>query len=381
MLRKFVYPEVVYGKGARSMLCQYLKNIGIQKPLIVTDKGLIEAGWLKDLTGILDKSGDGYVVFSDVVINPTEKNVNDGVKVFKSKGCDGIVALGGGSPIDCGKAIGILATNPGSIFDYMGIDKIENPSPPIISMPTTAGSAADVSQFSIIRNTVKKTKYAIISKMIVSDVSLVDINYLSTLDDYQTIYTGLDTLSHAIESLLSTGSSRLTDLHSKEAIKLVTGNLKGCLNCNNNLEYREKVMYATMLAGFAFSNTSLGIIHAISHSLGGFTNHIHGFLNSCMLKPAIKLNYGKNERFEKLSEALGVNNDVDSIINSIDNILKSVNFRQVTLKDLGINENELDKIAKDALEDPCMVTNPKKVSAEDIKNIIRESFNEEKPAS
>lgn len=379
MLRKFVYPEVVYGKNARSMLCQYLKNIGIQTPLIVTDKGLIEAGWLKDLTGMLDNCGIDYTVFSDVEINPTEENVNDGVKLFKSQGCDGIVALGGGSPIDCAKAIGIIATNHGSVFDYMGIDRIKHPSPPLISMPTTAGSAADVSQFAIIRNTGKKTKYAIISKMLVSDVSLVDINYLQTLDDNQTVYTGLDTLSHAIESLLSTGSSRLTDMHAKEAIGLVASNLKDCVQCNN-LDYRENVMYATMLAGFAFSNTSLGIIHAISHSIGGLTNEIHGMLNTCLLKPAIRFNYEKNNRFEKLAKALKVDNNIDSIIGAIDKILQSVNFREVSLNDLGIAGKDLDKIAEEALEDPCMVTNPKKASVEDIKRIIRESFNEKKSA-
>ncbi|MGM5483040.1 MAG: iron-containing alcohol dehydrogenase [Nanobdellota archaeon] len=374
MLRKYLTPEIVFGQDSRHMASQYIINIGLNKPLIVTDEGIINAGWLGELKGILSSSGIAYQIFSDVRVNPTEKNVIDGVKTFENSCCDGIVALGGGSVIDCSKAIGIMVSNPGSIFDYKGVDKIEHPSPPLISMPTTAGSAADVSQFAIIRDSEKKVKYAIVSKMLVSDVSLVDPDYLMTLDIENTLFTGLDTLSHGIESLLSTGSSRLTRLHSKEAISVVKKFLPKCISDPQNLDYRENVLYATLVAGFAFSNASLGLLHAISHSLGGYTDEIHGLLNSCLLKEVLRFNYKNGSGFDDLAIALGTSNDIENIISQIDSLFEAVGFNPLSMAQLNLDEGTLERIAADSLNDPCMITNPLEITKQQVIAIIKKSF-------
>ena len=377
MLRKYVYPEVVYGEDARSMIGQYVQNIGLRKPLVVTDEGLVEAGWLKDLIERLHDDGISYEVFKDVVINPTGENVTDGVRLYRDAGCDGIIALGGGSPIDCAKGIGILAKNQGSIFAYNGVDKISHPGPPLISLPTTAGSAADVSQFAIIRDTQEKVKFAIISKMLVSDVSLVDSKYLLTLDEENTIHTGIDALSHAIEALLSTGSSELTDMHAAKAIELVRDNLHLCLQHPGNLVYRDNLHFASMLAGFAFSNASLGVIHAISHGMGGYTNLSHGFVNAALLMSAVRFNYEMNDSFIRLSRSLGAKDaSRDGIIDALENLLVGVGFRRQSMQGLDIDEDALERIASASLHDPCILTNPTHVTKEDIQKIIRESFSD-----
>ena len=254
-LRKFVMPEVVFGKGARKLAGQYAEKFSLKKVLLVTDKGIIENGWVEDVVKSLDELGIEYILFTELTPNPKDFEVMLGAESFKNNRCDGIIAIGGGSPMDLAKGVGIISTNGGMIVDYKGVDMITKAIPPMIFIPTTAGTSADVSQFGIISDTKKKIKVAIVSKNIIPDVALIDYETTLTMDNYLTACTGIDAFTHAIEAYVSKASSPLTDIHAMEAINIIYNYLPLIIKEPDNLQYREKLMFASMEAGFAFSNT------------------------------------------------------------------------------------------------------------------------------
>ncbi len=204
--RKFVAPEFIFGLNARCRVGQYARNFGARHVLLVTDAGVAAAGWLNDVRTALEAAGLTSEVFQDITANPRDSEVRAGTELFCSRGCDVIVAVGGGSVIDCAKGIGIMATNGSDILAYEGIDKIEVPTPPLICIPTTAGTSADVSQFCVINDLARRVKIAIISKAVVPDVALVDPQTTLTMDPYLTACTGIDAMVHAIEAFVSTAS-------------------------------------------------------------------------------------------------------------------------------------------------------------------------------
>lgn len=276
-LRKCVAPEFVFGVDARKMAGKYAKNLGVRKVLIVTDPGVIRAGWVDDVQKALEAENISSILFDDVVPNPRDTNVLAGVKLYREHKCDGIVTIGGGSPMDCAKGIGIVVANMGDVLEYEGVDKILYPLPPLICIPTTAGTAADVSQFAIINDIKRHVKIAIISKSIVPDVSLIDPETTMSMDRELTINTGLDALTHAVEAYVSNANSAITDLYSLEAISLLGKNLPRVVEQPSDMQARASVMMASLLAGLAFSNASLGVIHAIAHSLGDGLIYRMGF--------------------------------------------------------------------------------------------------------
>nr|HPO49099.1 iron-containing alcohol dehydrogenase [Spirochaetota bacterium] len=202
-LRKFVAPEFVFGVGARKLSGRYLDNLGIKKVLIVTDEGVKNAGWLDKITISLEERDIDYVIYDNVSPNPRDYEVADGSEIYLKNKCSGIIAIGGGSPMDAAKGIGIVSSNGGNILDYEGVDEIKTSIPPLVCVPTTSGSSADVSQFAIITDTKRKVKIAIISKAVVPDVSLIDPETATTMDKDLTAATGLDALTHAVEALVS----------------------------------------------------------------------------------------------------------------------------------------------------------------------------------
>ena len=208
MLRKFVAPEFIFGLEARRLAGRYAKNLGGQKILVVTDPGVIAAGWTKDVTESLEEANLAYTVFDGVTPNPRAEEIMAGAEIYQREGCNLIVAVGGGSPMDCAKGIGIVSTNKKHILEFEGVDLVPIPGPPLICIPTTGGTSADVSQFAIIANMREKVKIAIISKTVVPDVALIDPVTLTTMDSYLTACTGLDALTHAIEAFVSTAHSR-----------------------------------------------------------------------------------------------------------------------------------------------------------------------------
>ena len=375
-LRKFVAPEFVFGLDARLLVGRYLKNFAAKKILLVTDNRVISSGWLDDVIGMLEKDSYNYEIYSKIKPNPTTEEVMDGAGLYLDEGCDVIVAIGGGSPMDCAKGIGIVSSNNKHIKEFEGIDRVSLPSPPLICIPTTAGSSADVSQFAIISDKSTSTKMAIISKKLVPDVALVDPVTTTTLNEYMTIYTGFDILSHAIEANVSNASSPITDIHSLEAIKLFCSNILPAISNPENINYRGNLMLASLHAGLAFSNASLGLVHAMAHSLGGLKDLPHGELNALLLEHVIDYNFEyEPERYLKMAKkmGMGVVSDKKEFIKGIKELKGNLGINH-TLTDRGVVIEDIPALSYRALNDPCIATNPVIPEQTDVEAIFKNAL-------
>lgn len=380
-LRKFVAPEYVFGNGAIKLVSRYARNFGTRKALIVTDPGIIKAGWTKVVREELENTKLKYVVFSDVSPNPRAEEVMNGAETFLRENCNVIIAVGGGSVIDCAKGIGIVSTNKKHILEFEGIDRISRPLPPLISIPTTAGTSADISQFDIIRDSNSKIKIAIISKTVIPDVSLIDPVTTTTMDSYLTACTGIDALVHAIEAYVSNANSYFTDIHAIEAIRLISDNLLKAIEEPLNLDVRTNMMLGSLQAGLAFSNASLGLTHAMSHSLGGYSDLPHGECNAILMAHAYNFNFSaSSERYFKIGNVLGLTLDKltkkerqKAIFEKLDE-LKTKSGVTATLSTIGIKSSDIPYLARHAIEDACIITNPKTANQRDVEVVYEEAF-------
>lgn len=380
-MRKFVAPEFIFGVGARHRAGFYARNLQARRLLVVTDPGVIQAGWLEGLLDDLDECGLQTHVFSGVTSNPRDAEIMAGAEVHRDEGCDVILALGGGSVIDCAKGIGILAANGGHILDYEGVDRIPQPGPPLICIPTTAGTAADISQFAIVNCVARRCKVAIISKSVVPDVALVDPETTLTMDPYLTACTGLDALTHAIEAYVSTASSALIDVHALAAIELVRDNLLMAVTEPANLAARENMMLASLQAGLAFSNASLGAAHAMAHSLGGYLDLAHGESNALLLEHVLRFNYSvAGDRYQRIGEALGLSLSGEGAAGREDRIagalqsLREACGIQGGLAERGVTRGAIADLAPPVIHDACIFTNPRRANLADIKTIYAEAL-------
>jgi len=380
-LRKFVAPEIVFGAGARMQVGKYARQFSAVKVLIVTDSGVTAAGWLADVQQSLEEAGVPYHVFSKVTPNPRSAEVMEGAEVYEREKCNVIVAVGGGSPMDCAKGIGVVSSNNMNILKFEGVDKIQIPIPPLIFIPTTAGTSADVSQFCIILNREELVKIAIVSKAVVPDVALIDPETTTTMDPYLTACTGIDALVHAIEAFVSTASGALTDMYAIEAIKLVKQNLPVLLKDQGNPELREKIMLGSMKAGLAFSNAILGAVHAMAHSLGGYLDLPHGECNALLLDHVINYNFNSApDRFKIIAEAMGIdirrlsNKQIKSrLMTCVYNLKNEVGITN-QLSQRGVKISDIPELSKKAIKDACMLTNPRKATKRDIEVIFEEAM-------
>lgn len=376
-LRKFVAPEIVFGVGARHLTGRYAYNLGARKILIVTDPGITSAGWTEQVMQSIKEEGLPYVFFDGVTPNPKTREIMKGAEIYHKNNCNVIVAVGGGSVIDCAKGIGIVGNNNAAITEFEGVDRVNVPIPPLVCIPTTGGSSADVSQFAIIMDEKEKVKIAIVSKAVVPDVALIDPQTLTTMSPFLTACTGLDALTHAIEAFVSNVSSPITDLHALEAIRLINGYLLASLEAPEDLLIRSKVMLASMEAGLAFSNAILGAVHAMAHSLGGFLDLAHGECNAILLEPVINFNYyAARERYAMIAEAFGIKiakrrpEDIkEDLLTAIADLRQKSGVTR-TLRDIGIAPRHIPDLTRRALEDACMATNPITPSAAEIEGIF-----------
>ncbi|BCY17887.1 iron-containing alcohol dehydrogenase [Leptolinea sp. HRD-7] len=375
-LRKFVAPEFVFGVGARNLVGRYAVNFAINKALVVSDEGVEKAGWLDSVLHSLRDEGVQAEVFTSVHSNPRDFEVMDGADLYQKKNCQAVIAVGGGSPMDCAKGIAIVSSNMGNILNFEGVDEVANPGPPLICIPTTAGSSADVSQFAIINDIKRSVKIAIISKAVVPDAALIDPETTVTMDPYLTACTGLDALTHAIEAYVSNAQSPVTDLHAREAINLVWHNLLPAINHPDDLDVRCRMMLGSMDAGLAFSNASLGAVHAMAHSLGGFLDLPHGECNALLLEHVIDFNFDAAiERYVSIGRVMGLEVDVNDPEQSRKNLVQGIHEFRVaagvdrTLGQIGVITSALDELSVKAFRDPCLVTNPKSTTVVDIKGI------------
>lgn len=371
----------MFGEGAVEMAGRYAKNLGGRKVLVVSDPGVIAAGWASRVTASLEAEGISCVVYDGVTPNPRAEEVMTGAEVYRRQGCNMIVAVGGGSPMDCAKGIGVVSSNRRNILEFEGVDRVVEPMPPLICIPTTGGTSADVSQFAIIFNREKRVKFAIISKAVVPDVALIDPATLTTMDDYLTACTGIDALVHAIEAYVSNAHSPLTDIHALEGIRLISRNLLASLASPQEIALRQQIMLGSLEAGLAFSNASLGAVHAMAHSLGGFLDLPHGECNAILLNHVMAFNFPESAaRYERIGEAMGLHlrgmteaERKRAILAEVER-LKTAAGITTRLAQRGVHRSDIPSLARHAMQDPCMVTNPIRPGRRDIEVIYEEAI-------
>lgn len=378
-LRKFLAPEIVFGEGALRLAGQYTARFNARKALLVSDPGVRGAGWTAEVEKSLRQSGIAFSTYDEVTPNPKDHEVMKGAAHYISEKCDVIIVVGGGSAIDCAKAIGIVATNGCNVLEFEGVDEVEVPGPPLICIPTTAGTSADVSQFDIITDTGRNVKIAIVSRTMVPDAALIDPETTLTMPAGLTAATGMDALVHAIESYVSNASSQITDLNSLEAIRLIYGHLPGAVSDLNNLNRRNPMMLGSLLAGLAFSNASLGLVHSMAHALGGLLDMAHGDCNAILLEHVVNFNFPyASDRYRQIGRIFGLDmsgteGDRKKLTTALHEFAKRVGINQ-TLGELGLKKSDIPALAEKAIHDPCLVTNPAQPSQRQIEEIYEQAL-------
>lgn len=380
-LRKFVAPEFIIGPGCRDLVGRYARNLGARKVLVVTDPGVVAAGWTGEVTESLARAKLPFAVFSAVSPNPRADEVMAGAEAFRAEECNALVAVGGGSPMDLAKGVGLVVSHGRHILEFEGVDQVNSPIPPLICVPTTGGTSADVSQFAIITDRRERTKIAIVSKAVVPDLSLIDPVTLTTVDRFLGACTGLDALTHGIEAFVSNVSSPITDLHAQEGIGLIYRNLIPSLENPDDLELRSKVMLGSLYTGLAFSNAILGATHAMAHSLGGYLDLPHGACNAILLDHVVEFNYpAAPDRFDRIAAMM----DIDlrgmttkaraAALAARIRQLKKVAGLEIGLSPLGVQPGDIPPLSRKALHDPCLVTNPRPAQQRDLEVLYGEAL-------
>jgi len=376
----FFIPSVtLMGIGAHKQLGAQIKGLGGTKPFIVTDKGITAAGITQKIVDVVkEQVGVDSVVFDGVVPNPTDKNVADALKMYQGSGCDMIISLGGGSSHDCGKGVGIVATNGGKIHDYEGVDQSTKSMPPFIAINTTAGTASEMTRFCIITDLSRKVKMAIVDWRTTPNVAINDPLLMAGMPPALTASTGMDALTHAVEAYVSTIATPVTDACALQAISLIAKNLRAAVANGADMVARDAMAYAEYLAGMAFNNASLGHVHAMAHQLGGFYDLPHGVCNAILLPVVEKFNLiAKMDRFVDIAVAMGENVDGMSTRAAADKALEAIKTLSADvgipsgLTELGVKEKDLKIMAENAQKDACGFTNPRRPTLDDVINIYK----------
>ena len=372
-ITSFFIPNVtLVGEGCSKEIPARLKNIGGTKPLIVTDQGIVKAGILKQIAGVLDAAKMKYAIFDQTVPNPTDKNVDAAFAMYKKEKCDSIITLGGGSSHDCGKGVGFLAGNGGKIHDYEGVDKSSKPFPPYVAVNTTAGTSSEMTRFCIITDTSRKVKMAIVDWRCTPGVAIDDPQLMMGMPPALTAATGMDALTHAVEAYVSTAATPMTDACAEKAMEFINRYLRRAVANGQDKEAREGMCYAQYLAGMAFNNASLGHVHAMAHQLGGFYDLPHGECNAILLPYVSEYNrIATRRRFGRIARILGEITDGLSADEASKKAIAAINTLSqdvgipAGLKALGkkygkeVKEEDIPTMTGNAQKDACGLTNPR----------------------
>ncbi|QKE83891.1 iron-containing alcohol dehydrogenase [Arthrobacter sp. NEB 688] len=377
-LVKFQAPEIVFGIGALAEAGYAARRLGARRPFVVTDPGLVEAGWAHELLGHLREVGLSPVVCSDVSPNPRDVEVAAAHDLYRANDCDVIIGLGGGSAMDAAKGVAVLAGNGGSILDYRGVDQVHREIPPTLMVPTTSGTGADVSQFCIVTDTTRHVKVTIMGRALVPDISITDPRLLTTMPEWLNAATGLDALTHGIEAFVSRAHNALADVHALNAVGLVDQHLVQTMRRPDDPEARTGMAEAALAAGLAFTNAILGATHAMSHQVGGLLDAPHGVINGILLPHVIRYNAASSpDRFVPLARSAGIAVDgmppaeaAEALATKVRALADEVGVPR-SLRSLGITEEHLVTLSENSLEDACLTTNPRPTDAADIERIFR----------
>jgi alcohol dehydrogenase class IV len=377
-LLKFHAPEIVFGIDSMAEAAHAAVRLGALRPLLVTDPGLIEAGWVDELVGHLKEQCIDARVWSALTPNPKDHEIAAGYECYRSHGCDVLIALGGGSVIDAAKGVAILAANGGHILDYEGVDKATMPLPPLVVVPSTSGTGADVSQFCIVTDTTRGTKVTILGRALVPDTTVIDPRLLTTMPEWLAAATGLDALTHGIEAFVSLGHNQLTDHHALRAVLMVTDNLVHTIERPQHMPARVLMAQASLEAGLAFTNAILGAAHAMSHQVGGLLDLPHGVVNGILLPHVIRFNAEADpEPFATIAECLGVadrrapaGEAALALADRIQRLAADVGVPR-GLADIGVRDEDVPRLASTALHDACMSTNPRPADETQMQALFR----------
>ena len=383
---RFILNETsFFGKGAREELKGEINKRGFKKAFVVTDKALLECGITSKVTDILEDAKISYEVYSEVKPNPTIKNVTDGVKACKESGADVIIAVGGGSSIDTAKGIGIVMTNPdrADIVSLNGLSNTKNRSMPVIALPTTAGTAAEVTINYVITDEEKEIKMVCVDPNDVPIVAIIDSELMASMPKSLAAATGMDALTHAIEGYITKAHNTMSDMFHMQAIKLIFKYLPAAVNEKDD-EAIEQMGLAQYIAGMGFSNVGLGIVHSMAHQLGAVYDTPHGIANAMLLPTVMRFNGEDSataQRFREIlcqigrpdAEHLNDQDVINTFVWMISELSKSVGITQ-TVKDVGGKEEDIEILADKAMQDPCKPGNPREVSKEDFMELFRKAM-------
>jgi len=383
MADRIILNETSYfGKGAREVLAEEIKKRGFKKVLLVSDKALIEAGVTAKVEDVLKNAEIAYDLYSEIKPNPTIKNVTDGVEACKVSNADVIVAVGGGSSIDTAKGISIVMTNPSrnDIKSLNGLSNTENKGMPIIALPTTAGTAAEVTINYVITDEEREIKMVCVDPNDIPVLAIVDSELMASMPKSLAAATGMDALTHAVEGYITKGANEMSDMFHMKAIQMIFKYLPAAVNEKDEVAI-EKMGMAQYIAGMGFSNVGLGIVHSMAHQLGAVYDTPHGIANSILLPTVMKFN-GEVcfERFREILKGLDIDaadlskeEVIDTFVNLIKELSAKVGITQ-TVADVGGKEEDLSMLADKAMEDPCKPGNPREVSKEDFINLYKQAM-------
>ncbi|WP_434965844.1 iron-containing alcohol dehydrogenase [Janibacter indicus] len=377
-LLKFHAPEILFGPGSLDESGRAAARLGAQRPFVVSDPGIVEAGWVDELVLLLRAEGLQPTVWTSVTPNPKDHEIAAAYERYLEVGGDVIVAIGGGSCADAAKGVAVLAGNGGDIRDYAGIDKVDAPIPPVLIIPSTSGTGADVSQFCIVTDTDRRVKLTIMGRALVPDISITDPRLLTTMPEDLNAATGLDALTHAVESYVSRAHNPIADGQALSAVGLVCGHLRETMDHPLDLGARGKMAQASLQAGMAFTNAILGATHAMSHQVGGLLDAPHGVINGVLLPHVIRYNArAAPGRFVGLARSAGLTvGDVpgdeaaELLADHVRRLADDVGVPR-GLRDLGVREDDLDSLSATTLEDACLTTNPRAADQDDIRALFR----------
>jgi alcohol dehydrogenase len=373
---KFVIPEVIFGIGTLTEVGGAIRRVGGRRPLLVSDSGVLAAGWVDRAMPHLADVRVQWRLWHDLTPNPKDVEVQAAFESYLESGCDALLAIGGGSCIDLAKAVAILSGNGGQILGYEGIDRATCPIPPMVMVPTTGGSGSDVSQFCVVTDTKRRFKATIGGRAIVPDISVTDPELLTTMSPELTAHTGIDALSHAIESSVSEACDFLSKGLALAAVRGIVEHLPVAVEDPLDLTAREGMVRASLQAGMAFTNALLGATHAIAHQIGGALDLPHGLLNAILLPHVMRFNSETNaDRYIDVAQALGIETDgldadtaAERATDRVQELSGSLGI-PTGLHEIGVDPADFDVFAVNALRDAYIATNPRPLDQDDVRHI------------
>ncbi len=378
----FYLPTYIYfGEKILDGIGATIKDKGFKKPMVVTDKGILAAGLFDIIEGSLKENGIEYYIYDKIEPNPRSEIMYNGAEEFKAQKCDCIIAIGGGGPIDSSKAIGMLATNGGKAEDYEGFGKVKNDLPFTIAVPTTYGTGSEVSNACIITDPARHVKMFIGDDHLSPSVAMIDPRLLVALPLKIAATTGIDALTHAIESLVSKTASPISDALNEHAIRTIANNLLPAATTNDNMEATSAMVMASCMTAAAFNYTALGLVHSIAHSLGGLYNIAHGLANSLLLPYVMEYNLpSRPEKFALIAQLLNVDiegmDDIEAGYAGIEQVRKISGLLGIptSLSAIGIGTDKFEEIAEAALRDGNIGFNPRTVGKADVIAILNKAL-------